>query len=118
MIEREARLDSERKIIAGVIYNRLSKNMPLQIDATVVYALGRHKEMVTYKDLEIDSPYNTYKYAGIPPGPISCPGKASLEAALNPAQHSYYYYVAKGDGSHYFSKTYAEHLQAKQKYIK
>ena len=118
MIEREARLDSERKIIAGVIYNRLSKNMPLQIDATVVYALGRHKEMVTYKDLEIDSPYNTYKYAGIPPGPISCPGKASLEAALNPARHSYYYYVAKGDGSHYFSKTYAEHLQAKQKYIK
>lgn len=118
MIEREARLGSERKTIAGVIYNRLNQNMPLQIDATVVYALGRHKDMVTYRDLEVDSPYNTYKYAGLPPGPISCPGQASLEAALNPEKHSYYYYVAKGDGSHYFSKTYAEHLQAKQKYIK
>jgi UPF0755 protein len=118
MIEREAQLSSERKIIAGVIYNRMNSNMPLQIDATVVYALGRQTDLVTYKDLEIDSPYNTYKYAGLPPGPISCPGKASLEAALNPGKHSFYYYVAKGDGSHQFSSTYAEHLQAKQKYIK
>lgn len=118
MIEREARLDTERKTIAGVMYNRLKENMPLQIDATVVYALGRHKDVVTYEDLEINSPYNTYKYAGLPPGPISCPGKASIEAALNPERHTFYYYLAKGDGSHYFSKTYAEHLQAKQMYIK
>jgi UPF0755 protein len=118
MVEREARVNSERKTIAGVIYNRLNQNMPLQIDATVVYALGGHKDVVTYADLEVNSPYNTYKYAGLPPGPISCPGKASLNAALNPEKHSYYYYLAKGDGSHYFSKTYDEHLQAKQKYIK
>ncbi|HEX3011735.1 MAG TPA: endolytic transglycosylase MltG, partial [Syntrophomonadaceae bacterium] len=63
-------------------------------------------------------PYNTYKYSGLPPGPIACPGKASIAAALNPAKHAYYYYVSKGDGSHYFSRTYAEHLQAKAKYIK
>ncbi|HEX3010984.1 MAG TPA: endolytic transglycosylase MltG [Syntrophomonadaceae bacterium] len=118
MVEREAKLDRERKTIAGVIYNRLNRGMPLQIDATVVFALGVHKDTVTYQDLEINSPYNTYKYAGLPPGPISCPGKASIEAALNPEKHSYYYYLAQGDGSHYFSKTYAEHLKAKQKYIK
>ncbi|MEN6460235.1 MAG: endolytic transglycosylase MltG [Syntrophomonas sp.] len=118
MIEKEARLGSERKTISGVIQNRLKSGMPLQIDATVVYCLGGNKNTVTYQDLKVDSPYNTYKYSGLPPGPIACPGKAAIEAALNPAKHSYYYYVAKGDGSHYFSRTYAEHLQAKAKYIK
>lgn len=117
MVEREAMRDAERKTIAGVIYNRLQKNMPLQIDATVVYALGVHRDIVTNKDLQVNSPYNTYKYAGLPPGPISCPGKASIAAALNPQKHSYFYYLSKGDGSHYFSRTYAEHLQAKKKYI-
>jgi UPF0755 protein len=118
MIEKEAKLGSERKIISGVIKNRLRKGMPLQIDATVIYCLGEHRDSVTYQDLKVDSPYNTYKYSGLPPGPIACPGKASIDAALNPAPHSYYYYVSKGDGSHYFSRTYAEHLQAQAKYIK
>lgn len=118
MIEKEAKLGSERKTISGVIQNRLQAGMPLQIDATVVYCLGEHKDTVTYQDLKVDSPYNTYKYSGLPPGPIACPGKSSIKAALNPAQHSYYYYVSKGDGSHYFSRTYAEHLQAQAKYIK
>lgn len=118
MIEREAKLDSERETIAGVIYNRLRQNIPLQIDSTVTYALGGHLDVVTYKDLQVNSPYNTYKNTGLPPGPISCPGRASIEAALNPQRTSYYYYVARGDGSHVFSRTYAEHLQAKQKYIK
>lgn len=116
MIEREAMVEEERKTIAGVIENRLEKGMPLQIDATVLYSLHEHKNTVTYEDLEVDSPYNTYKYAGLPPGPIACPGKASIEAALNPENHHYYYYVSKGDGSHYFSRTYAEHLQAMRKY--
>lgn len=117
MIEREAMVASERPVIAGVIYNRLKQGMLLQIDATVLYCLNEDKEVVQYADLEVDSPYNTYIYPGLPPGPIACPGKASLEAALNPQKHSYYYYVARGDGSHEFSRTYNEHLAAKRKYI-
>lgn len=116
MIEREAVLPEERAKIAGVIENRLRKGMPLQIDATVLYALGQHKDVVTLEDLQTDSPYNTYKYPGLPAGPIACPGQASLEAALHPQQHGYYYYVAKGGGAHEFSKTYDEHLQAQKKY--
>lgn len=116
LIEREAQVPEERQRIAGVIYNRLKTGMPLQIDATIQYALGQHRESLTYKDLEIDSPYNTYKYAGLPPGPIASPGKAAIDAALNPEENEYLYYVAKGDGTHYFSKTYAEHLAAKAKY--
>ncbi|MDD3365440.1 MAG: endolytic transglycosylase MltG [Syntrophomonas sp.] len=116
LIEREAQIPEERKKISGVIYNRLQKGMPLQIDATVLYSLGEHRETVTYKDLEINSPYNTYKNVGLPPGPIASPGRAAIDAAINPEQHSYYYYVAKGDKSHYFSSTYTEHLNAKKKY--
>ncbi len=116
LIEREARIPEERTRISGVIYNRLQKGMPLQIDATVLYSLGEHKDTVTYRDLEVNSPYNTYKYAGLPPGAIASPGRAAIDAALNPEDNSYYYYVAKGDKSHYFSTTYAEHLEAKRKY--
>lgn len=116
LVEKEAQVPSERKRIAGVIYNRLVIGMPLQIDATVLYSLGKHKEQISYADLKYDSPYNTYVYAGLPVGPIACPGTASIEAALSPEKHNYYYYVAKGDGSHYFSKTYAEHNSAIQKY--
>ena len=108
----------KRARIAGVIYNRLQKGMLLQIDATVLYSLGEHRETVTYKDLEVDSPYNTYKHVGLPPGPIASPGQAAIDAALNPEANNYYYYVAKGDGSHYFSATYTEHLEAVQKYGK
>jgi UPF0755 protein len=118
LIEREAQVPEERARIAGVIYNRLHKGMPLQIDATVLYSLGEHLETVTYQDLEVDSPYNTYKHVGLPPGPIASPGRASIDAALNPEVNNYYYYVATGDGSHYFSATYAEHLEAVKKYGK
>jgi UPF0755 protein len=116
LIEREARIPEERKKISGVIYNRLQKGMPLQIDATVLYSLGEHRDTVTYKDLEINSPYNTYKNVGLPPGAIASPGRAAIDAAISPEQHAYFYYVAKGDNSHYFSSTYAEHLNAKKKY--
>jgi UPF0755 protein len=116
LIEREARIPEERKKISGVIYNRLQKGMPLQIDATVIYSLGEHRETVTYKDLEINSPYNTYRNMGLPPGPIAAPGRAAIDAAINPEQHAYYYYVATGDNSHHFSLTYDEHLNAKRKY--
>ncbi|HHW61852.1 MAG TPA: endolytic transglycosylase MltG [Syntrophomonadaceae bacterium] len=118
LIEREAKVPSERARISGVIQNRLAAGMPLQIDATVLYARGKHKEQVLLEDLKVDSPYNTYKYPGLPPGPIASPGRAAIEAALNPEQHDYMYYVARGDGSHFFSKTYAEHEQARKKYEK
>jgi UPF0755 protein len=116
LIEKEARVAGERKRISGVIQNRLQLGMPLQICSTVNYCLGTSKEVLTYKDLEVDSPYNTYRYTGLPPGPIASPGQAAIEAALYPEAHHYYYFVSKGDGSHYFSRTFAEHSAAQQKY--
>ena len=112
MIEREARVERDRPLIASVIYNRLRKGMPLQIDATVLYALGEHKERVTLKDLEVDSPFNTYDRKGLPPHPICNPGEASIHAALRPARTDYLFYVAKPNGSHVFTRTYEEHLKA------
>jgi len=117
LIEREAMLASEQETISGVIWNRVnnpSKFPYLQIDATVQYAVG-HKEKLTQDDLEVDDPYNTYKYKGLPPGPICNPGKNAIIAALNPEDHNYYYYVAKPDGSHIFSKTLDEHNAARAK---
>lgn len=113
LIEREAKLSSEQATISGVIQNRLSsKDYPkLQIDATIQYILG-HKGALTNEDLKIDSPYNTYLYDGLPPGAIANPGLDALTAAVNPEKHDYYFYVAKPDGSHIFSKTYNEHLTA------
>ena len=117
IVEREARVDKERPIMAGVIYNRLDIDMKLQVDASVQYALGERKERLLYKDLEIDSPYNTYLYKGLPPGPISSPGESSIIATLNPDDVEYLFYVLKDDntGEHTFTKTYNEHLQAKPK---
>ena len=116
IIEREARVDSERSVISSVFHNRLKRNRLLQSCATVQYALGERKKRLTTKDLEINSPYNTYKYIGLPPRPIASPGKRSIEAALYPDITGYMYFVAKGDGSHVFSKTYKEHLRAKNRY--
>jgi UPF0755 protein len=112
LIEREARVPEDRPMIAAVIYNRLKRHMLLQIDASVLYALGHHKDRVLLADLKIDSPYNTYKYPGLPPGPICSPGLASIRAALRPAKADYLYYVARADGSHIFSTTLAEHNAA------
>ncbi|MDD3852546.1 MAG: endolytic transglycosylase MltG [Syntrophomonadaceae bacterium] len=117
LIEGEARVGSERSIISGVIYNRLQRDMLLQIDATILYCLPKHQEVIYYRDLEVDSPYNTYRYPGLPPGPITNPGKESIKAALKPDKHSYLFYVSRGDGSHHFTETYAQHLAAKRQYI-
>jgi UPF0755 protein len=114
IVEKEAAIDSDRPMIAGVIYNRLKKNMKLQLCPTVVYALGIHKDVLSYKDLQVDSPYNTYQHYGLPIGPICNPGLKSIEAALLPTKHDFYYYVAKKDGSHIFSITYEEHLKAQK----
>ena len=117
LIEEEASVSDERSIISGVIYNRLQRDMLLQIDATILYCLPEHQEVIYYRDLEVDNPYNTYRYSGLPPGPIANPGKESIEAALKPDKHNYLYYVAKGDGSHHFTETYAQHRTAKRQYI-
>lgn len=112
LIEREAKVPGDRALISAVLHNRLKKNMRLQVDATVLYALGEHKNRVLYRDLSVDSPYNTYKNAGLPPGPIANPGLASIKAALHPANADYLYYVARPDGSHIFSRTIEEHGEA------
>lgn len=117
LVEEEARVDQERTLIAAVIYNRLKKNMPLQIDSTLQYTLGKYGQRLFNSDKEIDSPYNTYKYRGLPPGPISSPGKASLRAAMHPAQVDYVYFVSNADGkTHTFSTTPAEHEKAVARY--
>jgi UPF0755 protein len=111
IIEREAKVDDERPLISSVFHNRLKIGKLLQSCATVQYALGERKETLLFKDLEIDSPYNTYKVPGLPPGPISNPGEASIKAALFPAETDYLYFVSNGDGTHTFSRTYGEHLR-------
>jgi UPF0755 protein len=112
LIEREARIPEDRPMIAAVIYNRLKRRMPLQIDASVLYALGHHKQKVMLADLKVNSPYNTYQHPGLPPGPICSPGLDSIKAALRPARVDYLYYVARADGHHIFSTTLAEHNSA------
>ena len=120
MIEREAKLDSERRTIAGVIENRLNANMLLQIDATVVYAISDgmyNVDRVYYKDLKIDSKYNTYKYKGLPAGPICSPSIKSIKAAQSPEKHKYLYYhtdTDKNNGSHIFTETYDEHTDSQK----
>lgn len=113
IIEKEARLAEERPVIAAVYHNRLKIGMLLQADPTVQYALGKHVDRVLYKDLEVDSRYNTYKHAGLPPGPIASPGAASIEAALYPANVPYLYFVAHPDGHHEFRQTFSEHTEAR-----
>ena len=119
IVETEARVAGERPVIASVFLNRLERNMPLQADPTVIYAMkleGEWDGNIQRADLLMDSPYNTYRNRGIPPGPIANPGLASLQAAANPAQSEYLYFVARNDGSHVFSKTLAEHNRNVQEY--
>jgi UPF0755 protein len=111
MIEREAILDEERPIISSVIENRINQDMKLQIDATVIYALGEHIETVLHSDLEVDSPYNTYRNYGLPIGPISNPGISSIKAALKPKDTDYIFYVLESEeGSHYFTNNYEDFI--------
>ena len=112
LVEREAEVDSDRPLIAAVYRNRLKAGMRLQCDATVQYALPQHKTRLFYADLRVDSPYNTYRHAGLPPTPIANPGLPSIEAALHPAAVNYLYYVAGPGGRHVFSATLAQHEQA------
>lgn len=118
LIEREAKADDERPLMAGVYYNRLRLGMPLEVDATIEYALPKHETVVTYSDLKLNTPYNTYLHPGLPPTPIANPGRPSLLAALNPRRSEYLYYVYKGNGHHAFAKTLAEQNANIAKYLK
>jgi UPF0755 protein len=112
IVEKEARKAEERPVIAAVYLNRIRKGMRLQADPTVQYALGRHVERVLFRHLEVDSRYNTYRYPGLPPGPIASPGAAALQGSLFPANVPYLYFVAHPDGHHEFRTTFAEHAAA------
>lgn len=113
IIEKETTAAAERPAIAGVLVRRLQRGMPLQTDPSVIYALGaRFDGDLRRSDLDIESPYNTYRHAGLPPTPIAMPGEASLHAALHPAGGEALYFVAKGDGHHHFSATLEEHNKA------
>ncbi len=117
IIEKETAIAEERAAIAGVFVRRLQKGMKLQTDPTVIYAMGDdYQGNIRRKDLKIDSPYNTYFYVGLPPTPIALPGIESIHAALHPDDGETLYFVAKGDGSHYFSKTLKEHNRAVARY--
>ena len=119
LVERETPLESERPLVAGVFYNRLQRNYPLQCDPTVQYALalaGHPVQIVRHADLRVDSPYNTYLRPGLPPGPIANPGEASLRAAIDPAKTDFMYFVANDSGGHFFSKTLEEHNRNVAKY--
>jgi UPF0755 protein len=117
LIEEEATEKADRGKISSVFYNRIEEEMPLQTDPTVLYALGEHKSRTVYKDLKVDSPYNTYKVKGLPPGPIANAGLSSIEAALQPEDTNYYYFLASSNGSVYYSETLEEHNEKKAKYI-
>lgn len=112
MVELEAVYNDEQPRIAGVFEKRVKIGMPIQSDTTIQYLLGKQKEVVLFKDLEIDSPYNTYKNQGLPPGPIGSPGISAIKAVLEPEKNDFLYFVAEKDGHHRFTKTYSEHLRA------
>jgi len=119
LVERETPKPDERPLVAGVFANRLQKGVPLQCDPTVVYALelaGQYSGTLEAAEIPFDSPYNTYRHAGLPPGPIANPGEASLRAALSPTKTDYLYFVADAEGGHFFSKTLAEHNRNVAKY--
>ena len=119
ILEKEAALPTEKRLIAGVIINRLNKHMPLQMDPTVIYALGtEYNGKLTHDNMQVDSPYNSYRYRGLPPTPIAMVGKDAIDAAAHPQLTNYLYFVARGDGSHEFSVTYDQQKQAIARYLR
>ncbi|HEY9723815.1 MAG TPA: endolytic transglycosylase MltG [Oscillatoriaceae cyanobacterium] len=119
IVEKEAAHAEERPLIAGVFFNRLAAHMPFGSDPTVEYALHRHEDArgLSLRDVAVNSPYNTYKHVGLPPGPIANPGLASIEAVLQPARTPYMYFVARGDGTHAFTRDYKDHLAAQRQIL-
>ena len=117
LLEEEARTTRSRQIISGILWKRIERGMRLQVDAVFPYILGKNTFELTLDDLAVDSPYNTYRYAGLPLGPISNPGLDSLRAALHPVQTPYLYYLSDKNGVFHWSRTYEEHLKKKKLYL-
>ncbi|HSP22567.1 MAG TPA: endolytic transglycosylase MltG [Planococcus sp. (in: firmicutes)] len=117
LLEEEATSQSDREVIASVFFNRIDKDMPLQTDPTVIYAMGEHKERLFNKDYEFEHPYSTYTNKGLPPGPIASAGIESIQAVMDPAKTEYFYFLADSEGKNHFAKTYDEHLANRDKFI-
>lgn len=118
LVEKEAFGKNDRKIIAGILLNRLDKGMPLQVDAPFLYILGKSSDQLTLSDLAIDSPFNTYLYKGLPPTPINNPGLDTIQAVISPKETPYLYYLHDKKGTVYYAKTFSEHKQNKKLYLK
>ena len=118
LIEREARTNADKHIVAGILYNRIERNMLLQVDAVFGYIYGRDTYSPSFSDLKVDSPYNTYTHKGLPPGPIGNPGIESIEAALRPTKTDYLYYLTGRDGLMHYAKTYVAHQANVKKYLR
>lgn len=118
LVEKEGSKEDDRKNIAQVFFNRLAVDMPLQSDISILYALGEHKELVTYEDTQVDSPYNLYVNTGYGPGPFNNPSEQSIKAVLEPTPNNYYYFVADINTQEvYFAETYDEHMRLVEKYV-
>lgn len=111
LIEKESSGDNDREIISGILWKRLDSGIPLQVDAPFLYVLGKQSSELTKNDLKIDSPYNTYRYKGLPPAPIGNPGLESIKAAIHPKSSPYFYYLHSKDGKVYYAKTFTEHVK-------
>ena len=118
LVEKEARTDANRRIVAGILWNRLKLGIPLQVDAVFGYIFNRDTYSPSFEDLKVDSPYNTYIHTGLPPGPISNPGLESLQAAISPAKTNYLYYLTGSDNLMHYATTYAEHVANQTKYLR
>jgi UPF0755 protein len=118
LIEKEVKTKEEKELVSGILWKRLESGIPLQVDATITYITGKKTTKISLEDLKIDSPYNTYKYKGLPPGPICNPGLESILAALYPKDSDYWYYLSTPEGKTLFFKTLEEHNLAKAKYLK
>lgn len=117
ILEKEVPKKEDMHIVSGIIYNRLAKNMPLQMDSTLGYITGKASLELTTEDLQLDSPYNTYKKTGLPTGPIGNPGDASIDAALHPSTHQYIFFLSDANGVNHYAVTYAEHLKNRKQYL-
>lgn len=118
LLEKEVKTFKDKQIVAGILIKRLNHKIPLQVDATLTYILGKKSTKISIKETKIKNPYNTYLYLGLPPGPIANPGLESIKAVLNPVFTDYWYYLSKPDGTTVFSRTFTEHVNAKNKYLK
>jgi len=118
LIEKESSGDEDRSIISGILWKRFNNNRPLQVDATLSYLLGKKSQDLTVDDLNIDSPYNTYRYPGLPVGPIGNPGLEAIQAAIYPKDSPYWFYLHDKTGKAYYAKTFEEHIANKNKYLR